>query len=225
MVHGKPEDVRTAGVIFDMDGVLVDSEPLISRAAVDMYHELGHTQVRGTDFLPFVGAGEDRYLAGVAERHAIDIDVAAAKARTYAIYLERYVTTLRPYTGARELVERCRAHGARVAVASATDHIRLVANLAAAELPVERWDAAVWGEEVVNKKPAPDAFLLAAQRLGLAPSVCVVIEDSRHGVAAAAAAGMRCVAVAQTFPAAELAAADCVRDAIADITFDDLGLA
>lgn len=210
------------GVIFDMDGVLVDSEPLINNAAVAMFHERGHTQVVGEDFTPFIGGGEDRYIAGVAEHYGIALDVTEAKARTYAIYLDRFVQELDPYPGARELVERCRATDARVAVASATDRLRLVANLERAGLPVDTWDAVVGGEDVVRKKPAPDAFLLAAERLGVAPGHCTVIEDSHHGVAAAQAAGMRCVAVAQTFPAQLLAAADIVRPTIAAVTLADL---
>ena len=209
-------------VIFDMDGVLVDSEPLSNRAAVAMFHERGELQVRPEDFLPFVGGGEDRYIAGVAHAHAITLDVAAAKARTYAIYLD-IVDELRPYPGAADLVRACRDLTA-VAVASATDHIRLVANLAAAALPVESWNVVVCGEDVEHKKPAPDAFLLAASRLGVDPQMCTVVEDSVNGVRAAKAAGMRCVAVAQTFPAAGLGEADLVRPTIGAITLTDLGL-
>jgi HAD superfamily hydrolase (TIGR01509 family) len=211
------------GVIFDMDGVLVDSEPLINRAAVAMFRERGHPEVTPDDFAPFVGGGEDRYIGGVAELHGIPLDVAEAKARTYAIYLDEMVHELLPFEGARELVERCRSTGAKVAVASATDWIRLEANLRQAGLPVEKWDAVVSGNDVTRKKPAPDTFLLAAERLGLTPPDCVVIEDSHNGVAAARAAGMRCVAVAQTFPSESLSDADVVRTAIADLTLDDLG--
>ncbi len=209
------------GVIFDLDGVLVDSEPLINRAAVRMFHERGDTDVAPDDFLPFLGAGEDRYIGGVAEARGIVLDVPAAKARTYEIYLAT-VDELDPFPGARELVERCRAEGARLGVASATDRIRLEANLRRAGLPVETWDAVVSADDVERKKPAPDIFLLAAERLGLPAARCVVIEDSHHGVAAAVAAGMRCVAVAQTFPAESLGDADVVRPTIAQVTLDDL---
>ncbi len=73
-------------VIFDMDGVLTDSEPLINAAAIAMFKELGLT-VAPSDFLPFVGTGEDRYIGGVAESHHFPIDLPAAKRRTYEIYL------------------------------------------------------------------------------------------------------------------------------------------
>jgi beta-phosphoglucomutase-like phosphatase (HAD superfamily) len=80
----------------------------------------------------------------------------------------------------------------------------------------------VTGEEVKVKKPAPDIFLDTAARLGLAPVQCVVVEDAVHGVQAAKAAGMRCIALAQTFAAEQLRAADLVRPGIADVSVADL---
>src|ERR1051325_756233 len=75
-------------VIFDMDGVLVDSEALTNAAAIAMFKEKGLT-VQPTDFLPFTGMGEERYIGGVAEAHHFPLDLNAAKQRTYEIYLER----------------------------------------------------------------------------------------------------------------------------------------
>ena len=75
---------KIRAVIFDMDGVLTDSEPLINEAAVAMFRELG-LRVRPEDFVPFVGTGEDRYLGGVAEQYQFELDLPAAKRRTYEI--------------------------------------------------------------------------------------------------------------------------------------------
>jgi len=80
----------------------------------------------------------------------------------------------------------------------------------------------VTGEDVSVKKPAPDIFLKAAEKLAAAAGECVVIEDAVNGIQAALAAGMRCVAVAQSFPANSLKAADVVRARIADVTMSDL---
>jgi len=209
-------------VIFDMDGVLTDSEPLINQAAVTMFGELGHT-VAPEDFLPFVGTGENRYLGGVAEKHGIALDLEAAKRRTYEIYLALVPTQLRAFPGAVELVQQCRAAGLRVAVASSADRIKIEANLRQIGLPAPWWDAVICAEDVVHKKPAPDIFLAAARQLGLAPTGCVVIEDAINGVQAAQAAGMRCVAVAHSFPAEKLHPANLIRPTIGAIALSDLG--
>jgi beta-phosphoglucomutase len=89
-------------------------------------------------------------------------------------------------------------------------------------LPPETWDGIVTGDDVGPKKPAPDIFLSAAAKLGLTPAQCVVVEDAVNGVQAAKAAGMRCLAVAQTFPAAKLQGADVVRPDIGRVSLADL---
>ena len=208
-------------VIFDMDGVLTDSEPLINAAAVALFRERG-VAVAPEDFLPFVGAGEDRYIGGVAEKHGVTLDLPAAKHRTYEIYLELVPQRLQAFPGAVELVRRCRAAGLLTAVASSADQVKVHANLNQIGLPPAEWNTVVTGESVVHKKPAPDIFLAAAQKLGLQPAECVVIEDAVNGIAAAKAAGMRCVAVAQTFPAEQLTAADVVVPGIRDLTPSEL---
>jgi beta-phosphoglucomutase len=100
--------------------------------------------------------------------------------------------------------------------------VKIIANLRQIGLAPETWDAVVTGEDVAAKKPAPDIFLVAARKLDLASAQCVVVEDAVNGVQAAKAAGMRCVAVAQTFPAAQLQGADVVRSGIAAVSLTDL---
>lgn len=207
--------------IFDMDGVLTDSEPLINAAAIAMFREKG-LEVQPRDFLPFVGAGEDRYIGGVAETYNFPLDLPAAKRRTYEIYLDLVPLRLAAFPGAVELVCSCRTAGLRTAVASSADRVKVVANLNKIGLPSETWNALVTGEDVRAKKPAPEIFLHAARRLNLPLVDCVVVEDAVNGVQAAKAAGMRCVAVAHTFPAEQLAGADLVRPRIELVSITDL---
>jgi HAD superfamily hydrolase (TIGR01509 family) len=215
----KPAAIRA--IIFDMDGVLTDSEPLINEAAVAMFGEVG-LRVEPDDFRPFVGTGEDRYLGGVAEKYHFRLDLTAAKKRTYEIYLGLVPRKLRAFPGAVDLVRDCQKHGLDVAVASSADLIKIEANLRKVGLSPRTWDAVVSAEDVAHKKPAPDIFLAAARKLERQPRECVVVEDALNGVQAAKAAGMRCVAVAHTFPAEALRLADLVKETIADLSMDEL---
>lgn len=208
-------------MIFDMDGVLTDSEPLICAAATAMFGERG-VAVRPEDFRPFVGTGEIRYLGGVAEKYHLQLDIQAAKRRTYELYLEMAPAQLRAFPGAVDLVHACRIAGLRTALASSADRIKVDANLRLIGLPSDNWDVVIAAEDVVHKKPAPDLFLAAAHKMKLQPPECVVIEDAVAGIQAAKAAGMRCVAVAQTFSAERLAGADAIFPDLTQLRVGDL---
>jgi beta-phosphoglucomutase len=195
------------GVIFDMDGVLVNSESFIAEAAIAMFAEKGH-RVRPEEFQPFIGTGEDRFIGGVAEARGIALDPARDKARTYAIYLRLIRGKLRALPGAREFVQLCHSKDLAVAVASGADAVKVHANLREIHLSPSLFAAIVDGTQVTRKKPAPDIFLEACRRLDLAPASCLVIEDAVAGVAAAKAAGTRCLALTTSFDAAHLAKAD-----------------
>ena len=208
-------------VIFDMDGVLTDSEPLICEAATEMFRERG-VAVKPSDFSPFVGTGENRYLGGVAEKYGVSLDIVAAKARTYELYLAMVPKRLEAFPGAVELVLKCQKAGWPCAVASSADRIKIEANLNKIGLPPALWKAIVTAEDVERRKPDPAIFLMAAERLGIRPEQCTVVEDAVNGIAAAKAAGMRCVAVATTFPAGQLVQADLIRPSVNAITLEDL---
>lgn len=195
------------GVIFDMDGVLVDSEPFIKEAGVRMFAEKGFA-VRAEDFTPFVGTGEDHFLGGVAEKYGLPFDAKRDKARTYAIYLQLIRGRLQPLPGVFSFLDECRKRRLKVAVASSADAVKVEGNLHEIGLPPDTFDAIVNGSQVERKKPAPDIFLTAAQRLGLPPAVCLVVEDAVAGVAAAKSAGARCLALTTSFPAEQLTKAD-----------------
>ena len=195
------------GVIFDMDGVLVDSEEFICRAACTMFDGLG-LKVSPEDFIPFVGTGENRYIGGVAEKYNFPIDIGQVKKRTYDIYLEIIKEALQPLAGVHEFIDKCKAAGKKIAVASSADRRKVLGNLNEIGLSLELFDAVIVGEDVVHKKPAPDIFLLAAKRLQLNPKDCLVIEDALSGVKAAKSAGARCLAFTTSFSREELNQAD-----------------
>jgi beta-phosphoglucomutase len=197
------------GVVFDMDGVLVQSERFILEAATRMFAERGHA-VLPEEFQPFVGMGEDRFIGGVAEGRGIPLDAERDKARTYAIYLELIKGCLEPLPGAHTFLATCRKHGLALAVASGADAIKVHASLREAGFAASTFDAVITGSEVARKKPAPDIFLAASRRLGLDPASCLVVEDALVGIAAARAAGSRCLALSTSFSREQLAGADWV---------------
>ena len=202
------------GVIFDMDGVLVDSEEYICEAAMKMFAEHGF-KVKPEDFIPFVGTGEGRYIGGVAEKYGLPIDIEKDKARIYEIYGEIVKGRLQPLPGVHDYIEECRARGLKLALASSADKIKVVTNLNEIGLPTETFDVVVCGKDVEKKKPDPQIFLMAASRLCLDPSECLVVEDAVNGVAAAKAAGTRCLALTTSFTPDDLAAADWIAPTLA----------
>lgn len=157
------------------------------------------------DFIPFVGAGEDRFIGGVAEKYGVSYQI-EMKRRVYEIYLEIVQDKIKVFPGVKELLLLLKGKGIRFAVGSAADRIKVDANLKAAGIPIDLFSAIVSGENVKNKKPAPDVFLMAAKAMGVNPVDCVVVEDAVNGIRAAKAGGMKCIAVATSFSEEELLA-------------------
>ena len=178
-------------VIFDMDGVLLDSEPLHEEALRAVLLECGVTRATG---LLHVGMTTRDSFTLLCRELGLPHDPAALDAR----YSTRVIPLLRaraaPLPGVPDVLRALRARGLRLAVASSSRPEVIEATLAVLGVRA-LFDVAVSAVEVRRGKPAPDVFLEAARRLGVAPGACVVVEDSERGVQAARAAGMRCVAV------------------------------
>jgi HAD superfamily hydrolase (TIGR01509 family) len=203
-------------VIFDMDGLLLDSEPLWDAAREQLTQERGgswheHAQ---RDMMGMSSTEWSRYMhdhLGV-ELEPDEINAAVVE-RMRALYRER----LPLIEGAREAVERLARWPLAVASSSNRELIDLALELAGLR---ERFRVTVSSEEVKRGKPAPDVYLEAAGRLGVAPQRCAAIEDSHNGLLAARAAQMRVIAVPNAaFPPGpdSLAAADVVLDSLADL--------
>jgi HAD superfamily hydrolase (TIGR01509 family) len=194
-------------VLFDMDGVLLDSEEYICRAGIMMFKEKGY-EVSPEDFQEFTGMGENRYLGGVAQKHGIPFELEKDKARTYAIYGEIVAGKLKPFEGVVEFIEKCRSRGLKLAVASSADPPKVTINLEEIGIPSSTFGTVVTGLDIEHKKPSPDIFLKAAANLGVDARECLVIEDAVSGVSAGKAAGARVLALTTSFSAEELKRAD-----------------
>jgi beta-phosphoglucomutase len=203
-------------VLFDMDGVLLDSEAYICKAGVEMFREKGY-KVDPQDFMEFTGMGENRYLGGVAEKNSIPFELERDKARTYEIYEKLVRGMLFPFPGVPEFIHDCLERGLKIAVASSADPPKVQINLREIGIPADTFHTVVTGLDVAHKKPAPDIFLRAAQNLGVDPRKCLVIEDAVSGVEAGKAAGARVLALTTSFTAEKLAAADWISDSLTSV--------
>ncbi len=193
-------------VIFDMDGVLVLSEPLLTEASIRLFADRGYTVTR-EEFKPFIGMGEARFMGGVAERHGIPFDPEADKQRLYELFLEMMPGRLEPLPGVPEFVRECKRRGFKIALASSADDVKVYPILKHIGIDPPEFDAIVTGSAVARKKPAPDVFLEAVRRLGVPASSCLVVEDAVAGVEASIAAGCRTLGLTTSFAAHVLAAA------------------
>jgi beta-phosphoglucomutase len=204
------------GVLFDMDGVLVDSEPFICKAAIMMFEELG-IKVVPEDFHPFVGMGENRYIGGVAGNHGARVDIEKVKARTYEIYENIVTGNLTPLPGVHKFISECRKRGFRLALATSADRVKMEVNLREIGLASDTFHSIVTGLDVKNKKPFPDIYRLAAERIGLDPHECLVVEDAVSGIRAGKSAGCRCLGLTTSFAAEVLAEADWICGSLNDV--------
>ena len=195
------------GIIFDMDGVLVDSEPFIIKAVIQALAEFG-LKITAQDFHPFTGTGEKNCVRGMAKNHNFPIDIEKATTRTYDIYLELIRGNLKPLPGAKEFITECKRLGKKISVATSADMRKAAGNFAELKIPPETFDAIIYGNNVKHTKPAPDIFLLAAEKMGVAPKDCLVIEDALSGIQAAKAAGAKCLAITSSFTPEILIGAD-----------------
>jgi beta-phosphoglucomutase family hydrolase len=184
-------DIRA--VIFDMDGVIVDSEPLHLLAYQEFFnrHNIGYTAEHNAEFL----GTKDIWMAQVLiDRHALPETPESMVKTKEAILMRLLTETAVARPGLSDILTKAKQAGLPMSIASS-------ATLPTIHLVVDRlnirnyFDALTSGDEVANGKPAPDVFLLAAKRLAVEPRHCLVIEDTLNGIKAAKAAGMMCIAI------------------------------
>jgi HAD superfamily hydrolase (TIGR01509 family) len=127
---------------------------------------------------------------------------------------------LKPLNGTREFITQCRKMGKKLAVASSADWVKVKGNLDELKIAAETFDAVIAGNDVVHKKPDPEIFLLAAERIGLNPKDCLVIEDAPNGIKAGKAAGCKCLAITSSFTPSQLSGADFYARDLANVPDD-----
>ena len=210
---------RTDLVIFDCDGVLVDSEPISIAVLREVIGGAGIEIDEATAYRLFLGRSMATIIETLAERFALPFtDELLADTRRHMF--SRFRTELKPIPGIREALEAL-PHRRCVASSSKPERIRLSLEVTGL---LDLLDPAIYSATMVKRgKPAPDLFLHAAREMAAEPDACVVIEDSPAGIEAAKAAGMRVFA----FAGGSHAEAGGLRDAFGalkpDLVFDDMG--
>ncbi|GAB7103512.1 HAD family hydrolase [Streptomyces phaeofaciens JCM 4814] len=194
-------------VIFDNDGVLVDSEPISNRLLAAYLTELGHPTSYEDSIRDYMGSAmhriHDLVLERTGERLPDDFDDVFHR-RVF----EAFERELRPVAGAVDVLEKLAADEVPYCVASSGSHERI--RVGHRTTGLDRWfegERIFSAQDVGKGKPAPDLFLYAAERMGVAPERCVVVEDSPLGVRAAVAAGMDVYGFTAMTPADRLAGA------------------
>ena len=183
----------STAVIFDMDGVLLDSEPLHYEAVRQILDEQG-VEFPLEDYFRYLGTTLTSTWDDLCERYPITMPFERFEARYNADVLAQYQAGAPLIRGARELVARLREARVPIAVASSSHREWVEAALTGAGLR-EYFEQTTAGDEVSMGKPSPEIYLKAADKLGFDPADCIAIEDAPAGVESANAAGMRVVLV------------------------------
>ena len=180
-------------IIFDMDGLMIDSEPLQKEAWQATLRLFGHEMDEAL-FARLVGQriSEDAVL--LREHFCLPVMAEALARQRNDLFLASLPGRVKAMPGLRELIAEIGRRGLRCALATSGE--RRYVDAVMRELKLDGvFDAIAAAEDVARGKPSPDVYLLAAERLGLPPARCLVLEDAPKGVLAAKSAGMKCVAV------------------------------
>ena len=197
-------------VIFDVDGTLIDSVDLHAHAWQDAFREFGHEiafdKLRGQ-----IGKGGDQLLPVFLSKDEVDATGEALNKRRSEIFKERYLSQIKPFPMVRELLQRIRADGTQIALASSAKADELAAYKKAARIE-DLLQAETSTDDAEKSKPEPDIFEAAMQRLhGVDPAQVLVIGDTPYDAEAAGKAGLRTIGVlCGGWPADALKQAGCI---------------
>ena len=207
-------------VIWDMDGVIVDSAPYHRRAWQQAFLKRG-VSFTEEDFKRNFGQRNDTIIKNTLGRDTPQSEVDAIITEKESSFRDMVKENIKPLPGAIDLIRQLTEQGFKIAIASSAPIENI--NLLTTSLGIKDYfHAIVYGREVAEGKPSPQGFLLAAQKLGVEPRNCVVIEDAVAGVMAAKRGGMRCIAVTNTHPEEKLSEADLVVDTLEEVSADDI---
>jgi len=181
-------------VLFDCDGVLVNSEDGLSKIAAFVLNKYYIIPALPEDFAPYIGTGEDTYIGEVVRKYGKTFtqDMKKKIYEEYNVLAQQYVP---PMEGSKDLVRKLRGEGFKVALASSADAAKVDINMKILDMEYTDFDAVITGSDVAKKKPDPDIYLIAAKRCGVSPADCIVVEDATSGVLSGKRAGMKVIGI------------------------------
>jgi HAD superfamily hydrolase (TIGR01509 family) len=207
---------RFDAVVFDMDGVLLDSEPLHHAVLTELLAQDGRSMDRA-EYEQFIGWTTEAMFETLIARYGLQATVGEYGARYTAMILHALQQPLEPAAGVVALVQHLAQLGLRLAVASSSQRAWIDTTLRSLGLSA-MFPTVVSADDVERGKPDPAIYRLAADRLGVPPARCVAIEDSPTGVLSARAAGMTVLGVRTPYTAhLQLEGADRIVDSLADL--------
>lgn len=215
------------GLIFDVDGVIADTEAINARVSIKVFADFfGVEGVVRKDFEAGLGRAAEEYVKAGARIHGLEVTEEqinqATQLRQQYFLKVLSEEPLEPFPGVLKLMkEAILREDFRVAIATSGTLEKSRAVLEATKVPYHKM-VYINGDDVKNKKPDPELFLLAAKHIGIEQANCVVIEDTPNGIQAAKAAGAICIAVTNSISAAKLFEADLIYDSLEDIKLDTI---
>ena len=210
-------------VIFDMDGVIIDSEPIHYKLSKLYFNELG-LDITDEEYYTFVGIGDKEIFARLKNKYNLMLksdEMAATYEKRYIEYLKQ-MENEEPIRGVDILIRNLHKKGLLLAVGSSASRENIGIVLKSFHLE-GYFDTIVSGYDVENSKPFPDIYIRSAEKLGVDPAECIVIEDSSNGVKASKSAGMKCIAYKnRNSGEQDLSQADIIIDSFEKVEFDKL---
>jgi beta-phosphoglucomutase family hydrolase len=213
-------DSKLTAVLWDLDGVIADTARYHYLAWQDVFKEKG-VSLSWPDFMKLFGRRHDAIIRFALGDNLAPEEFDAITERKQSTYRRLVAANIVPLPGAIDLMKKLKENGIKSAIASSAvpENVDVILG----GLGIESYFQAVaWGTEVKEGKPSPLIFLRAAEKLGVRPTYCTVIEDAIAGVAAAKQAGMKCVAVTNSHPRQDLDSADLIVDSLEKVGVAEL---
>jgi HAD superfamily hydrolase (TIGR01509 family) len=218
-----PKPKALKAIIFDMDGVIIDSDEIISKGIQEFSRELGLEEINHDFVMKHLGGNSYRFWKIIKKKYNLsyDVEFLVEKARNKYIDFFKHDPSIKPIDGIPGLIDSISKNGIPIVLATSGSERRM--NIVLNRLGLfDKFVFLLSSKDVKKGKPYPEIFLLAANKLGVDPESCLVIEDSNNGVTSAIAAGMKCIGYKNDNSSQDLNQAHHIINSFTNIDFEYL---